>query len=152
MKERIFDEIRGIWVEALPEEIVRQNLIKQMIGSLGFPKGLLCVEKDLCQIPHLKGIDSSKRRADIICFAKDIHPEFLIYPLLMVECKAYKITKEAEEQLIGYNHLVKSYFIALAGKDEIKTFWYSKKEEKYLYIDFLPSFSQLLNIVKKNEV
>ncbi len=41
----IFDPIRRKSVADTPEERVRQALLSQMIGPLGFPKGLLAVEK-----------------------------------------------------------------------------------------------------------
>jgi len=38
-------------------------------------------------------IATTLRRADIICFAKNIHPSYLFFPLLVVECKGEKIKK-----------------------------------------------------------
>lgn len=138
---------------AFPEEIVRQNLISQMINDLKYPKNLIAVEKDLDQIFHLKHINftSQKRRADIICFAKNIHPKYAIYPLLMIECKAHKLTREVVEQVVGYNHFVKAYFVCVANQDEIKTLWYNEKKQKYDSIDFLPPYEQLINSLKKYE-
>ena len=147
---QLFDPIRNKELSALPEEIVRQDLLDLMIHKLGYPKSLISVEKDLSQLPHLKGKKHELpfRRADIICFAKNIHPSFYLYPLLMIECKADKLTKKTIEQVVGYNHFVNSYFISIANYSEIKTLWYNEKEKKYDSINFLPSYNQLLFAAK----
>lgn len=147
--DRIYDPIRKIAVLALPEEKVRQKLINRMIKELGFPKSYLAIEKDLCSLEHLKKEAlSTKRRADIICFAKDIHPNFTLYPLLMIECKAFKLSKKTIDQVVGYNHLIKAYFVAIANEYEIITIWYNIKEKKYKSVNFLPSYSELTQMVK----
>ncbi len=153
MNNQIYDPIRKCYVRAFPEEIVRQNLIAKMINDLNFPQNLIGVEKDLSQVFHLKNYDftSQKRRADIICFAKNIHPKYAVYPLLMIECKAHKLTKEVIEQVVGYNHFVKAYFVAVVNQSEIKTLWYNDKKEIYDSIDFLPPYEQLMNSIKKYE-
>ena len=135
----------------MPEEVVRQDLLFKMINKLGFPKALLSVEVDLASISHLKNIKRKlpKRRADIISFAKNKYSRDDLYPLLMVECKAHKLTQAAIDQVIGYNHFVNAAFIAVANSFEIKTFWYDIKAKNYNAIDFLPSYNQLLNAVTK---
>ncbi len=153
MKEnnQIFDPIRGKNFSALPEEIIRQDLIHKMIYELNFPKSFIVVEKDLSLLPHLKRFKSSNRRADIICFAKNIHPKHEIYPLLMIECKAVKLTKAVKDQVLGYNHFVGAYFTAIANKYEIFTYYYDLKNKRYKSIDFLPKYDELINAVKKRK-
>jgi hypothetical protein len=146
---RLYDPVRKTYVLPLPEEIVRQQLIHKMINLLGFPMSLLAIEKDLCNLPHLqnKEFPSQKRRADIICFAKNINPNYSIYPLLMIECKACKLTKKTIDQVLGYNHFVESYFVSIANETEIITFWYDLKNGKYTSINFLPSYEQLIQAI-----
>lgn len=99
-----------------------------MIGELGFPKGLISVEKKL----------TTSRRYDLLCHANmggDIRP------LLLVECKAVPLTKETEEQALGYNDLVKAPFICLVNETEIRTFW--RENGKLVSIPFLPSYEEL---------
>ena len=153
MKDKIFDPIRKIWIQALPEEIVRQCLIKTMLKDLLFPKSLLAVEKDLKSLPHLQNIDfnAKKRRADILCFAKGINRCYPLFPLLMIECKALQLNNSVVEQVVGYNHYVKASFVAIANAEKIITLWHNKKENIYKSIDFLPSYNQLLKAVKNNE-
>lgn len=147
--DRLYDPIRKTFVLTLPEEIVRQQLLQKMINQWGYPKSLLAVEKDLCNLPHLihKAFPSQKRRADIICFAKNINPNFSIYPLLMIECKACKLTKKTIDQVLGYNHFVESYFVSIANEKEIFTYWYNLKKKQYTSVNFLPSYDQLLQAV-----
>ncbi len=149
-KDQIFDPIRGYYVSALPEEIVRQKLILQMVNQLGYPKSLIAVEKDLKLLPHLKNKEFviTKRRADIICFAKNIHPKFSVYPLLMIECKAVKLTDKTIDQIIGYNHFVEAYFISIANDSNIKTLWYNKKQKYYDSVNFIPKYDDLIKAVR----
>ena len=144
----IFDPIRNNFFPALPEEKVRQALLRKMIKELDYPKNYICVEKDLKSLPHLNNKPLPlKRRADIICFAKD--DLFSIYPLLMIECKAHPLSEKVKEQIIGYNYYVKAYFIAICNQDEIKTFYYDKKVSKYICINFLPTYFQLIKSIKR---
>ena len=110
---RMYDEFRKTWVAATPEEKVRQRLLQKMVGELQYPKELLVVEKELGQLPHL--IAEQKlpdRRADILCFAKNIHLHYALYPLLLIECKEGKIDIRAIDQVVGYNHFVKAFFFS----------------------------------------
>ncbi|NGX34140.1 MAG: hypothetical protein K1060chlam1_00489 [Candidatus Anoxychlamydiales bacterium] len=148
--DQIYDPIRKTYVLALPEEKVRQKLIHKMINELDFPKSLIAIEKDLLSLEHLKSADfsSKKRRADIICFAKDIHPNYLLYPLLMIECKAFKLNQKTIDQVIGYNHVIKAFFVGIANGYEIKIYWYNIREKKYKSVNFLPSYKELIQMVK----
>ncbi len=139
---QVFDEIRGKHVPATPEELIRQSLLYIMIYRLHFPKELIAIEKQLSELPHLNGLSSlPERRADIICFANNIHPDYPLYPLLLVECKEGKVSREAIEQALGYNHYVKAPYIAVAGSDGVQLIHPQK-------VLFLPSYHQLLEKLK----
>jgi hypothetical protein len=124
-----WDPIRVQWVAATPEEAVRQKLIQQMIDEWGYPKGLIAVEKEL----------SSGRRLDLVCYAS---LNGRLVPLLLVECKAEKISKEAEEQALGYNESFQAPFVCLASSQAIKTFW--REQGKVASVPFLPLYEQLV--------
>jgi hypothetical protein len=137
--------IRKEWVAALPEEHVRQRLLRYMIDELQFPASLIAVEQPLRQLPHLSVTDSRRvpdRRADILCFAKS-NNETLI-PLLLIECKAVKLSGSVINQVLGYNHFAGCRFIALVNQEEIRTGWYDVNKGEYDFIDFLPSYPSLL--------
>lgn len=124
-----------------PEEAVRQALLKAMVEQLGYPRQLLAVEKELSQLPHLQNQSGlPKRRADILCFGKDIHPQYSLFPLLLIECKAGKIGFDAEQQALGYNHFVQAPYVALANLDGPRLIFPQK-------VPFLPTFQQLMTLL-----
>lgn len=135
LKGSLFDPLRQMWVVATPEEIVRQKLLHVMIHQLGYPKQLLAVEKQLSEIPHLKGKEGlPSRRADILCFGKNGEGFF---PLLLIECKEKTPQISAKKQAMGYNHFVDAAYVALAGPDSAELIYPQT-------LPFLPTYQQLL--------
>lgn len=143
--------VRNITVSETPEEIVRQNLLRRMIDEMGFPLGNIAVEKGLAQMPHLQLSNDQipERRADIVCFANQIHPNHSLYPLLLIECKATLLNQKVINQVVGYNHFLQAYYIAIANGSEIQTGWYDLSKKKHRFINGLPSYSQLIREAKK---
>lgn len=137
--------IRKESVAATPEESVRQGLLHHLINHLDFPASYIAVEKALHQIPHLTLSDANlpDRRADIICFGKGIHPKHELYPLLLVECKAIKLSSKVINQVSGYNVFLQACFIAVVNKDEVKFGW--KGKDGYQFINYIPKYSELIN-------
>src|SRR5690349_17670706 len=109
MSGLIFDEIRKKWIKATPEEKVRQKWLHHFVHSLGFPKELIAVEKDLKDLPQLVAKEVPDRRVDILCYGRRVDSSF--FPLLLVECKE-KGGTFAKEQVIGYNAFVQAPFVA----------------------------------------
>lgn len=144
--DKVYCRIRKMWVAATPEEKVRQYLLGYMIANLGFPEGGIALEKGLNQMPHLALVSQKipDRRADIVCFAKGIHPRHELYPLLLIECKAVKLTPKVINQVTGYNHFMQSYYVCVANQDQIRTGWYDKEKKAYTFVDYLPAFADLL--------
>lgn len=122
--------IRGKLVAATPEEQVRQALLARMISELGFPKGLISVEKGV-----------GTRRYDIVCYSQEMAP------LVLVECKAGQINDAAIRQALGYNHTINAPFICLASPNKTKVFWQEKG--KIGSVDFLPMYCELYEISKR---
>lgn len=141
---KIYDPVRKSYVKAFPEEIIRQKILRHMIFDLKYPKEWIAVEKDLSSILSDKNLSAEKRRVDILCFIKKAD---LFFPLLMIECKAYSLTKEAVYQVLGYNHHVQACYVAVANDEEIKTFWYDRAVNDYNHVNFLPSFEDLSKTV-----
>jgi len=144
---QIYCQIRKEWVAATPEEDVRQRLIQSMMQQLGYPPSSIVLEKGLRQLPHLtlQPQRLPDRRADIICFAKGIHPCHALYPLLLIECKAVKLSDRVINQVTGYNHFLQAYFIAVANQDMVRTGWYDPGAKQYNFVDRLPSYAELLS-------
>lgn len=143
--------IRNRLVKATPEEKVRQNLLRLMIEQLGYSPNLIILEKKLSQLPHLRSAlptEIPDRRLDLLVMAKGIHPHESLYPLLLVECKAEKITDQALRQVIGYNHFLQAYYFALACSDEIRTGWYDRSLGDYRIVRGLPPFQALVEGIR----
>ena len=115
--------IRGVTIADTPEERVRQTLLRKMVGALGFPKGLISVERG-----------TRNRRTDIVCYTQQARA------LLLVECKAGPLGG-ALSQAIGYNETLKAPFICLANEVEEITCWFEKGKE--VSVPFLPHFQEL---------
>ncbi len=140
-KGNLFDPFRKCWVVASPEELVRQRLLHIMVTQLGFPKELLAIEMQLSEVPHLKGgTNLPKRRADILCFAKGIHSEYPLYPLLLIECKEGIAGEDAKEQVLGYNHFVQALYVGIAGEGHTELIYPQT-------VPFIPTYSQLMEQV-----
>lgn len=101
----IFDPIRKKHVALTPEEWVRQNFIQHLVNTLGFPLGLMSVEKNI----ELNGL---QKRCDIVVHNKQG------FPVLIVECKApsVNISQKTFDQIAIYNiKLQVEYLIATNG-------------------------------------
>lgn len=122
--------IRNRQVTETPEERVRQELLRKMVHELGFPKGLISVEKSL-----------GHRRYDVVCYTPEMTP------LLLVECKAIALTESAESQAFGYNATIKAPFICLVSPTEIKTLW--QETGRIASVSFLPTYKDLYEISRR---
>ena len=116
-----------------------------MVEHLGYPLETLVVEKGLHQMPHLNinPTQIPNRRSDIVCFAKGIHPDYSLYPLLLIECKSVKLNAKVRNQVIGYNRYVRSVYIAIANEEEIQTGWFNPAINNYQFVNGLPQYSDL---------
>lgn len=91
-KQLIWDVIRKKWFVLQAEEWVRQHLIHYLIEDLGYPKGLISVEK-------LVTVNQQRRRYDLAVANKE--GGFI----LLAECKAptEKINQATFNQVAAYN-------------------------------------------------
>ncbi|MCH9611431.1 MAG: hypothetical protein SP1CHLAM42_15200 [Chlamydiales bacterium] len=138
---QLFDPIRQAWVKSTPEELVRQKLLQIMVRDLHFPKSMLAVEKELSQLPHLQlEADVPKRRLDILAFAQ---MEYEPTPLLMIECKATKLTPAFAQQVIGYNSFVRAPFVCLANDREVMTGFFDEEAGHFTFKPGLKSYQRL---------
>lgn len=125
----LWDPIRLCRVAATPEEKVRQAWIFHMIGPLGYPKGLLSIEKEA-------GVG---RRFDLLCLTP---AEGGLQPLLLMECKASRAGVHAARQALGYNTFLRAPFVCIADDGGAEMFWQEKTELRS--VPFLPSYAQLV--------
>ncbi len=144
----IFCAVRRCYVRATPEERVRQALLTKMIDELGYPAELIAVEKELKELPHLSFAQVPDRRIDILCYGANIHPDYALYPLLLIECKEGKLGREATEQLVGYNRAVQASFLALASPLEVKWGYFNHTQGRFEFFSGLPAFKELMQWIK----
>lgn len=143
----LFCPVRKVVVKALPEEIVRQRLITFLVDKLRYPLCNLAVEKNLLQMPHLALKSKQQlpdRRADIVCYAKGIHPQHDLYPLLLIECKAVPLNQNVIQQVLGYNQHLEALFVAVANESETRTGWYDPESKDYKFVPYIPMYDQLI--------
>lgn len=122
-----------------PEEDLRIQLVEKMI-TLGFPKELISIEKQLDQLPNIESLSFPKRRIDILAY-REKNGELL--PLLMIECKAIAFQQKHLQQVIGYNSFVQAPFIALANFENF--LWFSLGDTKFHH--HIPSFFELQKLL-----
>ena len=89
---QVFDIIRKKFVEATPEEWVRQHIIHYLINHKEVPASMISVEKQLL-------LNNTKRRTDLVVFNSTLKP------ILIIECKApeVEITQLTVNQALRYN-------------------------------------------------
>ncbi|HLA63777.1 MAG TPA: type I restriction enzyme HsdR N-terminal domain-containing protein [Rhodothermales bacterium] len=94
------DPVRRRWVRLTPEEGVRQRLLLHLL-SLGYPPGLLAVEKAFTYVGRTW-------RADVVAYDRARRP------LLLAECKApgVPLTQAVLDQLARYNATVRARVLA----------------------------------------
>lgn len=87
----VHDPVRRRWVALTPEEGVRQRLLADLL-ALGYPAGLLAVEKGLTY----RGLSW---RADVVAYGRDGRAA------LLAECKApgVRVSQKTFDQLARYN-------------------------------------------------
>lgn len=149
---RLYDPIRKKWVETTPEELIRQELITNLVGHLGYPSSLLSIEKELHKLPHLTLTarrEVPKRRADLIAFGQDIHPHHALFPLLLVECKAVDLTPAFASQVISYNAFVQAPFVALANGRQVLTGFFDEEAGHFRFEPGLLPYAILIAKIKK---
>ena len=88
----IWDGLRRKHVVLTPEEWVRQHVVHYLTGHLGYPRGLLALERGL-------RYNQRHKRTDLLALDSDGKP------LLLVECKAASvpITAAVAQQATTYN-------------------------------------------------
>lgn len=130
--------LRGQKVKATPEERVRQAFIAYLVHGRQVPLSSIAIECPIRDLPHLKGdLVPVDRRVDLLVFTPaSLGPK----PLLLVECKAERLSDEHESQIFGYNAYVKAPFVVLVGAEEIRLFG-PKIVEK------LPTYQEMLETV-----
>jgi predicted type IV restriction endonuclease len=102
---KVFDPIRKKWLEALPEEIVRQHLLQYLLLEKKYPASLIKLE-------HPHQLNDLNKRSDVVVYNRNGKPG------LLIECKAPDVTLNDDVllQVLRYNmHLGASYIVLCNG-------------------------------------
>lgn len=128
------DRIRKTWLKLSPEEWVRQHSIYWLVKIVGFPEGLLSIERNFSP--------KSMKRADIIGYGRNGNS------ILLVECKAacQQINAETARQALQYNQEVKANFIWLTNGLSHSVLEKTQNQQ-FLPINQLPKFKEMISLI-----
>jgi len=129
---QLFDMIRKKFVDATPEEWVRQHIIHFLIQYKQVPASMISVEKQLL-------FNNTKRRTDIVIYNSQLQP------LLIIECKAPEVSIDqlTINQALRYNLELKVPAIFLSNGLSHVCLKLEKEGPKVL--KDLPDYNSLLN-------
>ena len=132
MKERLRCIVRQRWIEASPEEKVRQALLHYLIHDLQYPKGRFSVESMVL-------VNGQRRRTDIL-----VHDAYGGI-LLIVECKApgIAIDEKTLAQIAMYNHALDAPYLILSNGKENHVFLLDKAKKEMKNLSVIPSYTEL---------
>ena len=97
---QIYAPLKDKWLIIKPEEEVRQRYICRLVDSYGY---------DLKQMDQEVKVNNTRRgtgsaRADIVIWKTKEDRQEKKYPIIVVECKAEKVTIREEDYYQGYNY------------------------------------------------
>lgn len=100
----IWDVLRRKNVVLTPEEWVRQHVVHYLADHLGYPRGLLSLERG-------HAYNQRRKRTDLCAFGPDGRP------LLLVECKAASVpvTAAVARQAATYNQTIGAPLLLLTN-------------------------------------
>ena len=112
-----------------PEEWVRQHFISYFIDQLGYPKGLLTVEKKI-------QYGALEKRWDLAVFTPTQNC------FLLLECKApsIPITKSVFEQSLAYYRELQSDYLVLSNGLEHLIFGKDKVKQEFKSLNDFPEY------------
>ena len=132
----IYDTIRRKYIVLTPEEWVRQHFINYLVYHLGYPKGLLAIERGM-------SYNQMAKRTDICVFGLDGRPQML------VECKAASIpiTAEVIKQASSYNKSIKAPYVVLTNGMEHFCWKVDLAASGIQPLDCIPAYQELNEII-----
>ena len=100
----IFDALRRKNVVLTPEEWVRQHFVHYLIGTLGYPKSLISIERGT-------SYNTLQKRTDLCVYNQEGKPH------LLIECKAayVPITQDVVKQVSVYNQTLQAKYVVITN-------------------------------------
>lgn len=136
---KIFDTVRKKFVKLTPEEWVRQNFITYLVGILGYPAGLIAVERSYKW-------NRLTRRTDIV-----VHNRKGL-PVIVVECKApnVKIDSAVFDQIFSYNLKLRVPILVVTnGLVHYACLVNGEGADKCTFLESLPAYCDLPTLLGK---
>lgn len=132
----IRDEVRRKYVRLTPEEWVRQHLIRTLTESLGYPLGLLAVEKKVEAI-------GGPRRADLVVWGRGAEGRHR--PLLIAECKAPTVAlgQAVFDQVSRYNTVTLAPYLVVTNGRAHYCWTVDRAAGTFRFLDSIPPFRAL---------
>ncbi|PAF41754.1 N-6 DNA methylase [Helicobacter sp. 11S02596-1] len=136
----IYSHIRGKWLVAKPEEIVRQNFVCKLVNDYGYELNQMAEELDFATGQR----GGAQARADIAIYKSASDKIDQNNPFIIVECKADNIRIGANDYLQGelYARLSDAPFFVTHNSNETR-FWKVIKEKA-------PGFRVEISNIPKN--
>lgn len=138
--KKIFDPVRKKFVKLTPEEWVRQNFITYLVRILGYPVGLIAVEKAFRW-------NRFSRRTDIM-----VHNRKGV-AVMVVECKApdVKITPDVFDQVFTYNMKLRVPLLVVTNGISHYACRIKIETGEYQFIESLPAYCDIVNFLKSDD-
>jgi hypothetical protein len=132
----ILDEVRRKYVRLTPEEWVRQHLVRTLVETLGYPRGLVAVEK---QVEAVGG----PRRADLVAYGRGADGRHR--PLLIAECKApsVKLDQAVFDQVSRYNTVTLAPHLVVTNGRAHYCWTVDHAARTFRFLDAIPRFGDL---------
>jgi hypothetical protein len=130
--KKIFDTVRKKFVKLTPEEWVRQNFISYLSKILGYPLGLITVEKS-------HRWNRFNRRTDILVHTRKGAPA------MIVECKAPDVRIDAQvfDQVVCYNMKFGLPLMVLTNGLNHYACSIGPEPGKYTFLESIPHYNEI---------
>lgn len=129
----IFDNQRKRYVALTPEEWVRQNFVRFLVETRGYPAAYLAIEKQL-------NYNGMKKRCDAILYNNEAKP------VLIIEFKApnVKISQETFDQVAVYNAKLNVDYFMISNGLEHYCCKVNTQNARYDFFPLIPDYKTLL--------
>ena len=122
----VFDAVRKKWLQLLPEEWVRQNMI-QYLFSKKYPSSLLAVEKEI-------KVGELSKRCDVVVYNRNATP------FMIIECKEMKVplSNRTLEQVLRYHISLPAKYLVITNGSHC--YGFEKTGGQFIEINEFPEF------------
>lgn len=129
-REVILDTLRQKYVTLTPEEWVRQNFVRYLIETLGYPKGRTAIETGFV-------FQGMQCRADVLVYDKQGKA------ILMAECKApdVKIKQSVFDQIGRYNTVVQAQYLIVTNGHQHYCCEIDRQNNTYQFLEAVPEYT-----------